>query len=286
MKIRTSIILLILVFISSIAFGQDNQKKAKSLYDKGITKFEKGKYKEADSLFRLSVNLFSNADTYYNIAMTRKKMGDTCEYCKNLKKAANLFDFEARDLFEKNCLMQLHADFNSKIHSDSLFYGDFTICLCTKKITNVIYSIKNQKSGVVSSFNIGEEDSLNYDPKKFPGAFPELSKFEVDDTPIFTVVENMPSYPGGDDARIKFLQENITYPQMAKEKGIQGTVYVTFVIASDGKITDIRVLRGIGGGCDEESVRVVKLMPKWKPGYQSGKPVRVQFNMPIKFSLN
>ncbi len=109
---------------------------------------------------------------------------------------------------------------------------------------------------------------------------------EVVETPIFTVVEEMPSFPGGDESRIKFLQENIKYPQMAKESGIQGTVYVTFVINEKGKVADVKVLRGIGGGCDEEAIRVVNLMPPWNAGKQSGKAVRVQFNMPIKFTLN
>lgn len=108
---------------------------------------------------------------------------------------------------------------------------------------------------------------------------------EVAEAEIFTVVEESPSYPGGDVGRIKFLQENIVYPQMARESGIQGTVYVTFVVERNGNVTDVRVLRGIGGGCDEEAVRVIKAMPKWNPGKQRGKPVRVQFNMPIKFTL-
>jgi periplasmic protein TonB len=109
---------------------------------------------------------------------------------------------------------------------------------------------------------------------------------EAVETPIFTVVEEMPSFPGGDEARIKFLTENIKYPQMAKESGISGTVYVTFVINEKGKVADVKVLRGIGGGCDEEAIRVVNLMPPWNAGKQSGKAVRVQFNMPIKFTLN
>jgi len=108
---------------------------------------------------------------------------------------------------------------------------------------------------------------------------------EVVEAEIFTVVEESPSYPGGDIARIQFLQDNIVYPQMARESGIQGTVYVTFVVERTGAVTDVRVLRGIGGGCDEEAVRVIKAMPKWHPGKQRGKPVRVQFNMPIKFTL-
>lgn len=108
---------------------------------------------------------------------------------------------------------------------------------------------------------------------------------EVVETEIFTVVEENPMYPGGDEARMKFLQDNIKYPQMARESGIQGPVYVTFVVEANGNITNIKILRGIGGGCDEEAIRVVNIMPKWVPGKQRGKNVRVQFNMPIKFVL-
>ena len=103
---------------------------------------------------------------------------------------------------------------------------------------------------------------------------------------IFTVVESMPTFPGGDAARIKYLNNNIKYPQMARESGIQGRVFVTFVVERNGKVTDVKVLRGIGGGCDEEAIRVIKNMPNWVAGKQRGKPVRVQFNMPILFKLN
>ncbi len=102
---------------------------------------------------------------------------------------------------------------------------------------------------------------------------------------IFMVVESMPEYPGGEPALYKYLAENIKYPQMAKESGIQGRVFVTFVVEKDGRVTDVRVLRGIGGGCDEEAIRVVQNMPKWTPGKQRGKSVRVQYNLPVKFTL-
>jgi protein TonB len=102
---------------------------------------------------------------------------------------------------------------------------------------------------------------------------------------IFMVVESMPEFPGGEPALYKYLAENIKYPQMAKESGIQGRVFVTFVVERDGRVTDVRVLRGIGGGCDEEAIRVVAAMPKWAPGKQRGKPVRVQYNLPVKFTL-
>lgn len=112
-----------------------------------------------------------------------------------------------------------------------------------------------------------------------------MEEEEVEEMEIFTVVESMPGYPGGDAARMKFLQENIKYPQMARESGIQGTVYATFVVEIDGSVTDVRILRGIGGGCDEEAIRVIEAMPNWNPGMQRGKPVRVQFTMPIRFTL-
>lgn len=108
---------------------------------------------------------------------------------------------------------------------------------------------------------------------------------EIQENEIFTVVEEQPTFPGGEAARLKFLQENIVYPQIAKESGIQGTVYVAFVVERNGSVTDVRIMRGIGGGCDEEAVRVVKNMPKWSPGKQRGKPVRVAFTMPIRFTL-
>ncbi len=102
---------------------------------------------------------------------------------------------------------------------------------------------------------------------------------------IFVFVEEQAGFPGGEEARMKFLKDNTKYPQMAKESGIQGTVYLKFVVEKDGRITNIQVVRGIGGGCDEEAVRVLKSMPKWQPAKQRGRPVRVWFNMPFKFIL-
>jgi len=113
----------------------------------------------------------------------------------------------------------------------------------------------------------------------------EVEEEVVEEAPIFTVVESMPEFKGGMAELYKYLGNNIKYPVMAKESGIQGKVYVTFVVERDGSITDVRVLRGIGGGCDEEAVRVVQDMPKWTPGKQRGKPVRVQYNLPVRFTL-
>ncbi|HAG16608.1 MAG TPA: energy transducer TonB [Bacteroidales bacterium] len=108
---------------------------------------------------------------------------------------------------------------------------------------------------------------------------------EIEEQQIFLVVEEMPEFPGGDAKMYEFIGKNIEYPRMAKESGISGRVFVTFVVERDGKVTDVQVIRGIGGGCDEEAIRVIKAMPKWNAGKQRGKPVRVQYRMPIKFTL-
>jgi periplasmic protein TonB len=103
--------------------------------------------------------------------------------------------------------------------------------------------------------------------------------------PPLLIVKEMPAFPGGDADMVHFLKNNLTYPLEAKEANITGTVYLGFIVERDGSISGLRILRGIGGGCDEEALRVVHMMPKWKPGRQQGHEVRVQFTLPIKFTL-
>ena len=112
----------------------------------------------------------------------------------------------------------------------------------------------------------------------------EDEKDVKEDVP-FIFVDKMPEFPGGTKALLQFLASKIKYPEYAKEAGIQGRVYLNFVVEKDGSITNVTVLRPVGGGCDEEAVRVIENMPKWKPGLQHGKPVRVSFNLPVKFTL-
>ena len=96
----------------------------------------------------------------------------------------------------------------------------------------------------------------------------------------------MPQFPGGEKAMMEYVANNVVYPKEAQDKSIAGRVFVSFVVEKDGSINEVKVLRGIGGGCDEESARVVKAMPKWTPGKVKGEPVRVSYTMPINFKLN
>lgn len=106
-----------------------------------------------------------------------------------------------------------------------------------------------------------------------------------DDEAIFFVVEVQPEFPGGMDSMYAFIQKNLIYPEKAKAEGIEGRVFITFTIEKDGSVSNVKILRGIGGGCDEAAKEVIEKMPKWQPGTQREKPVRVQFNLPIKFEL-
>ncbi len=101
---------------------------------------------------------------------------------------------------------------------------------------------------------------------------------------IFMVVEDMPQFPGGNVN--KWIAKNVKYPQLAQENGIQGKVFIKFVIEKDGSITDVQVSRGVDASLDREAVRVIKAMPKWKPGKQRGKAVRVSYTLPINFQLS
>ena len=102
---------------------------------------------------------------------------------------------------------------------------------------------------------------------------------------VFDVVEVMPQYPGGQTAMLQYMMKNIKYPKQAMKEGIQGRVTVSFIVEKDGRVSNVRLLRSVQPLLDKEAIRVVKSMPKWSPGKQKGKPVRVRFNLPVMFKL-
>jgi periplasmic protein TonB len=119
-----------------------------------------------------------------------------------------------------------------------------------------------------------------------PSAKTEAAGVEARKEETFVYVEQSPQYAGGNEAMAAFLRKNLKYPRPASQAGIQGKVFVQFTVGSDGKIENASAIKGIGFGCDEEAVRVVKMMKDWMPGKQSGVPVRVRFTLPIAFQLD
>ena len=113
----------------------------------------------------------------------------------------------------------------------------------------------------------------------------EVTEPEPDENAIFQVVETQPEFPGGIAELMKYLQKNMRYPKVCKEQGLQGRVIVQFVVNTDSTISDVNVIKPVNPHFDKEALRVVKAMPKWKPGTQRGKPVRVRFTLPVTFRL-
>lgn len=118
-----------------------------------------------------------------------------------------------------------------------------------------------------------------------PPANADNAKVENADVPL-EKVDQMPQFPGGEREMLRFIKNNLRYPLSAQDNGVQGTVIINFVVDREGKIINVKIVKGIGYGCDEESLRVIQKMPPWNPGKQRGQAVLVSFTMPIRFVLN
>ena len=106
------------------------------------------------------------------------------------------------------------------------------------------------------------------------------------DTTVYVITERQPQFPGGIDTLKTYMQNHVQYPAEARKARIKDRVYVSFVVELDGRLTHVQLLKGIGYGCDAEALRVVSAMPRWKPGSQSGKPLRVKYNLPVLFGID
>ena len=168
-----------------------------------------------------------------------------------------------------------------------------------KKITMTSFNADGTPS---NNFKINEVerhgDTTTYSIDPFTISADKFNKFKITsgedinvkvkhakNDSIYQIVDQMPEFPGGTEALLKFVANNVKYPEKAKDEEISGRVFISFVIEKDGSVSNVEVKRGIGGGCDEEAVRVIKSLPNWKPGIKDGKPVRVSYMMPINFKL-
>lgn len=140
---------------------------------------------------------------------------------------------------------------------------------------------RDPDSDSLLDINVGDIEVMNLDDT-LPDSYADIEEGEASIQPF---AEVDPEFPGGLEALYKFIADNLNYPQLALENAIQGKVYVTFFVEKDGSVSNVRILRDIGGGCGLEAKRVVESMPKWIPGRQSGVVVRTQFNLPINFVL-
>lgn len=148
-------------------------------------------------------------------------------------------------------------------------------------LTVVADDVELEQQDIVSS----EDDASAAQAETYVAPVVEEEDEEESAQQIFTVVEKQPEFPGGTTELMKYLGKAIKYPVIAQENGIQGRVVCSFVVNRDGSIVDIQVMRGVDPSLDKEAIRVISEMPKWKPGEQRGKPVRVRFILPVQFRL-
>ncbi|MBR2457041.1 MAG: energy transducer TonB [Bacteroidaceae bacterium] len=150
------------------------------------------------------------------------------------------------------------------------------------KAEEIIQIVENDAEVEESTIQASDETDKAVEVKYVPV---EVEEEEVEEQQIFQVVEEMPEFPGGMAECMKFLSKNIKYPPISAENGIQGRVIVQFVVNQDGSIVDPVVVRGVDSHLDKEALRVIQMMPKWKPGKQRGKAVRVKYTVPVMFRL-
>jgi len=148
-----------------------------------------------------------------------------------------------------------------------------------KLIKEIIEVEKEIKADELDEILIDTKEYDNFNPEDY---FEEI----IEPVPEFVhYAEVMPEFEGGQEAFLKFVAKHIKYPSPARRMGIEGKSYIEFIVDVDGTITQVKIYKGIGAGCDEEAVRVIQSSPKWKPGKQQGKPVRVKMVLPVNFKL-
>jgi len=250
----------------------------------GVDYLTKGEYEKADSLFTLSFEAGDRTiDTYFDRALARKKLGNLCGSCVDMLCAAELGDAEANSFFWQRCtgmdsVLACVKNMRVVIRDTVATMTNFDSASNTKRIS-IVQQIKGLSNRYFINSN-GEKKTVELnDP--FYNLMP--------DGPIYDLpeVQELPEFPGGDLELMKFLNKNIQYPSRERDRGIQGKVFVTFIIDKTGSVMNVSIYKGIYGGeaFNQEALRVIRLMPKWKPGRKYGEVVSVRYILPIYFKL-
>jgi TonB family protein len=236
-----------------------------------------------------SVELFSNGKIKYTGTRNVANIG-TFNYKVSAQKVKSIFAY-----IEKNKISSLKNKYEEIASDLPRLHMKFLISKKAKAIQNAeagpfyLQEIASRVDVVLNELllekfpAVEKETVIMYGEE---GSVVLIEEEKVVEPEVFTVVEQMPEFPGGQMAMIKYLNEKIVYPESAKDQGIQGKVIVNFIVHEDGNITSVKAIKSLNKECDAEAIRVISNMPKWKAGMQNGKPVKTQMNLPINFKLN
>jgi TonB family protein len=259
---KKSILFSALFLFSVFAYCQkDNSVKN---YQLGSKALEDKRYADAISFLSLSIDENPTANAYFNRSVAFYYLSDTCNFCADLANASDLNDTEAKKIYVSKC----HMVSVSEIIPDSLkaIYPEI-------KFIRTIHKKCYFENNVIYIYEDSNNVSLN-------------GKANSYSSDIFDSVQEMPSFKGGQDSLDTYLANHVKYPKLARDYGISGITSLRFVVNQNGEISDVKVYRGIGGGCDEEAFYAIRSMPKWNPGKQNGIPVRVYCNIEVKFGIS
>ena len=262
MKRDLYFILYLLILYSGSSSGQKSYTKSDP-YTRGEFLFKNNRFKEADSIYTIAINVSPNADLYFNRAVCKQKLGNLNGFCLDLHAASNLGDKEASDIFWKKCGKRdtNYINIENKYSTNKSEYI-FKEIIESSKCINYYKNSRYTKTGdLVIQYSVINMDTVIINGKDFVRA----------------------QFPGGDNAFLKYINDSYETPKKVRDLGIIGKIYITFIISKTGQVENINIVKGISAckECDIEAERVLSLMPKWTPGQLRNLPVKSSINLPI-----
>ena len=252
-----------IIFFASCSLLSYSQNMKYQLYlNKGINELNLGNFSKADSLFDMSNEIYPHKDAYFNKAISRMSQKDQCGFCENIYMASFYDDKEADSLYQKLCVEKL-----------MLFQSPYD---------SLVPLYANKKYEIVERDNCGNREHIQFFDKN-DSLIASLKI--INGQYFYSNLSYKSQYPGGDEMLDSLLDNNIMYPQEARDLNIQGRVYASFVVDEKGLVRDASIVIGVHKLIDEEVLRLIKLIPKWIPATKSGVPVRDVRTLNIDFSL-
>lgn len=260
MKISKIVFGFLMVCFSLTSYSQN--LKYQLYLNEGIQELNLGNFLKADSLFDASFDIYPHKDAYFNKALSQLSQNNQCGFCDNLYMASFYDDQEADSLYNMYCVKKQML-FQSPY--DSLF---------------PLYA--NKKYEIIEKDNCGKRIQIQFfDEKDSMIASLKI----INKRYYYSNLSYNAEYPGGDEMLNKFLENNIVYPQIAKDNDIQGRVYLSFIVGEEGLVRDVNIVIGVNKFLDNEALRVLRLIPKWIPATKNGVPVFEVRTLNIDFSL-
>jgi TonB family protein len=259
-----------LVFILLFCFSTAllaQSRNVRKLHRQGTKEMQEHNYPEAIRLLTLSIEEQGFSNAYYSRALAYAAVGDSCGFCLDLIEAFKLGDETAGSFYRQYCIYnRFMMHINDSVAAKESDYEE----------EEIVY-FKCLPDNVIIAHTSCEDEEI----------FHATDAYDNTKTVCVShrILEEMPEFPGGPSGMLEFIRQNLRYPIDARNKGIQGIVYVGFTVQNDGSISDLELREGVYWSLDVEAVRLVSIMPLWKPGKLMGKPVKATFDIPIKFSI-